>query len=226
MRNGIPAILAPSILAADFARLGEQIKAVEGAGATYLHTDVMDGCFVPNISIGPPVIKSIRKVTGMVIDAHLMIVRPERYIEAFAEAGADIINVHAEACDPGKVIEQIHRAGKRAGLTIKPETPADTAIPFLADLDLILVMSVEPGFGGQKLLPETLKKAGQLAQYIARHNLRAKVEMDGGVDIQNVRSVLSAGVDIVVAGSAVFGAPDPAAEVKRFMDIFGGRGIE
>jgi len=217
--------LAPSIFAADFMRLGGQINAVRRSGAEYLHVDIMDGHFVPNLSFGPSVVASIRPVTDMTIDVHLMIENPERYIEGFAYAGADIINIHAEACRPGPVIKAIKAKGKKAGLTIKPGTPVDMVLPYIYELDLILVMSVEPGFGGQKLIPGCLDKAHILADYIAKHDLGADLEMDGGIYLSNVREVIQAGVNVVVAGSAIFSDPEPGAAVGAFMDIFKSHGI-
>ena len=219
-------VLAPSILAADFANLGSQINDVERSGAEYLHADVMDGHFVPNISIGPPVIASVRCVTKLTIDAHLMIENPGRYVFDFIQAGADIINIHAEACEPGPVLKTIKAAGKKAGLTINPSTSADVIFPFIDELDLVLVMSVEPGFGGQKLIPDCLKKAHKLADYIEKHNLVTDLEMDGGINILNVGEVISSGVNVIVAGSAIFGAVKPGGAVRDFMDIFSTYGIK
>ncbi|MDR1558478.1 MAG: ribulose-phosphate 3-epimerase [Clostridiales bacterium] len=217
--------LAPSILAADFARLGEQINEVERFGAEYLHVDVMDGHFVPNISIGPPVISSVRRVTELTIDAHLMLEYPLRFIHDFIRAGADIINIHAETGDPGAAIKAIKAGGKKAGLTIKPGTPAEAVYPFIEELDLVLVMSVEPGFGGQELIPECLNKARILADYIEKHGIDTDLEMDGGIYLKNVREVIQAGVNVIVAGSAIFGNPEPGAAVSAFMDIFKSYGI-
>ena len=217
--------LAPSILAADFTRLGKQINDVERAGAEYLHVDIMDGHFVPNLSLGPSVVASIRRVTDLTIDVHLMIENPDRFIHDFAQAGADIINIHAEACEPGPIIKAIKAAGKKAGLTIKPGTPIEAVLPFIHELDLILVMSVEPGFGGQKLIPDCLFKAHKLADYIENHDLNTELEMDGGIYLSNVRDVIQSGVNAVVAGSAIFGAPEPGGAVCAFMDIFKCHGI-
>ena len=217
--------LAPSILAADFARLGEQINEVGRNGAEYLHVDVMDGHFVPNLSIGPPVVSCVRKITDLTLDVHLMIDNPGQYIADFAESGADIINVHYEACDPGPMIKAIKALGKKAGLTIKPATKAEAVFPFIDMLDLVLVMSVEPGFGGQKLIPGSFRKAEAIANYLENRGLETDLEMDGGIYLYNVRDVVQSGVNVVVAGSAIFGAPDPGAAARAFMDILDSHGI-
>ena len=218
--------LAPSILAADFTRLGEQIKAVERSGAEFLHVDVMDGHFVPNISIGPPVIASVRRITDMTLDVHLMIENPGLFISDFARAGADLINIHLEACEPLPVLKAIKAAGKKAGLTVKPATPAEAVYPFIDIVDLVLVMSVEPGFGGQELIPGALLKAHKIADYINKHNYETDLEMDGGIYLSNVREVIQSGVNVIVAGSAIFGASEPGVAVNAFMDIFKSLGIE
>lgn len=198
-------ILSPSILSADFCRLEEQIKAVEEAGAKYLHIDVMDGLFVPSISYGMPVIKSIRKCTELFFDVHLMIDRPERYISAFAESGADLINFHIEATEdvPG-TIQKIRALGKKVGITVKPKTPAAALEPYLGLVDMILVMTVEPGFGGQKLIPECLEKVTEIRHMLERKGLRTDIEVDGGINAENVSLALEAGANVIVAGSAVF----------------------
>ncbi|MDR3240445.1 MAG: ribulose-phosphate 3-epimerase [Clostridiales bacterium] len=211
--------LAPSILAADFARLGDQIRAVEQAD--YLHVDVMDGVFVPNISLGQPVLASVRQTARLPLDVHLMIIKPERYLESFAWAGADILTVHAEACeDLPAALDTVKRLGKKAGVTIKPGTPAEALEPALDLADLILVMSVEPGFGGQDLQPDALAKAEKIANLLEQRGLSAELEMDGGIYLHNVRDVLNAGVNVIVAGSAVFGQTDPAAAVADFYRAF------
>ena len=213
--------LAPSLLAADFKNLGREIGLIESAGAHYLHFDVMDGVFVNNISFGPPVMKSIRGASNLVFDAHLMIVDPERYIEAFAEAGADIINVHAEACtELMGVLRKIRALGRSPAVTVKPGTGIETIYDALPEADMVLIMSVEPGFGGQKLLPHTLRKAETLAEHISAHGYKTEIEMDGGIYLSNARDIISAGVNILVAGSSVFGAVDIAGAVKSFYDIF------
>ncbi|MDR2649955.1 MAG: ribulose-phosphate 3-epimerase [Clostridiales bacterium] len=217
--------LAPSILAADFTRLGAQINEVERAGAEYLHIDVMDGHFVSNISVGPPVISAVRHVTDLTIDAHLMIENPLRFINDYIRAGADIISIHVEACDPGPVIKAIKAGGKKAGLTIKPGTPPETVYPFIEELELVLVMSVEPGAGGQRMIPGCLNKAEILANYIEKYGLETELEMDGGIYLTNVRKAIESGANIIVAGSAIFGTPEPGAAVSAFMDIFKSYGI-
>ncbi|MDD3369299.1 MAG: ribulose-phosphate 3-epimerase [Lachnospiraceae bacterium] len=198
-------ILSPSILSADFAELGQQIKAVDEAGAQYLHIDIMDGVFVPSISFGMPVVQSIRKVSDIVFDVHLMIVEPERYIKEFAEAGADIITFHLEATrKPQEVIDLIHACGKKAGITIKPGTPVTDLIPYLEQVELVLIMTVEPGFGGQKLIPETIEKVREVKKLMAEKNLQFELEVDGGVNRENVQTLIDAGAGVFVAGSAVY----------------------
>lgn len=211
-------ILAPSILAADVMRLGEQVKAVSQAGAKYLHIDVMDGVFVPSLSYGVCVVESIRKSCDMVLDVHLMIVEPHRYIEAFAKAGADIITVHLEACvDVRETIDLIHRFGCKAGLSIKPGTPVEAVEEYLDQLELLLIMCVEPGFGGQKYFPASTQRVRRAAELIEQKGLQLDLEVDGGITTGNVREVLNAGANVIVAGSAVFKNPGPDA--AALMDI-------
>ena len=198
-------ILSPSILAADFSRLGEQIKEVEQAGAKYLHIDVMDGVFVPDISFGMPVISSIRKCTDIVFDVHLMIDRPERYIKEFADCGANLINFHLEATeDVVGTIQRIRFLGRKAGITISPQTAAKAVEPYLKLVDMVLVMTVKPGFGGQKMIPECLDKVREVRSMVLEKGLRTDIEVDGGIRLDNVELALEAGANIIVSGSAVF----------------------
>lgn len=203
-------ILAPSILAADVMRLGEQIREVSDAGARYLHIDVMDGVFVPSLSYGVCVVESIRRSCDMVLDVHLMIVEPHRYIEAFAKAGADIITVHLEACvDVRETIELIHSYGCKAGISIKPNTPVEAVEEYLDQIELLLIMCVEPGFGGQKFFPESIGRIQEAKALIGQKGLSMDLEVDGGITTGNVREVLRAGANVIVAGSAVFQNPGP-----------------
>ncbi|WP_026671219.1 ribulose-phosphate 3-epimerase [Butyrivibrio sp. AD3002] len=213
-------ILAPSILSADFTILGEQIKETEAAGAQYLHFDVMDGLFVPSISFGLPVLKSIRKASNQVYDVHLMIEEPIRYIEQFAEAGADIITFHVEAAsDPREVIDKIHSLGKKAGLAIKPKTPVEAVKSYIEHIDMLLVMTVEPGFGGQKYIDECTDKIREARDLIKEKGLSVDVEIDGGVTMNNINVPLEAGANVIVAGSAVFNG-DIQENVRSLMAKF------
>ena len=211
--------LAPSILAADFFRLGEQIKKVESAGADYLHIDVMDGLFVPSISFGLPVIETIRKESNLVFDVHLMIEDPGRYVKQFAAAGADILNVHVEACTHlQRTISEIKELGLKAGVTLNPGTPLTTLEYILNEVDLVLVMSVNPGFGGQKFIPFTLQKLNDLREMRLRKNATAEIEVDGGVTLSNAKEIMEAGAEVLVSGSSVFGG-DIEANVKAFREL-------
>ncbi|MDD3394239.1 MAG: ribulose-phosphate 3-epimerase [Anaerotignum sp.] len=213
--------LSPSMLSIDFTKIGEQLAIIEAAGTPYIHLDVMDGLFVPNISFGIPVIQGIRKASGMVFDTHLMIAEPEKYVEAFGKAGADIINFHLEATkDPKNVIELIRKTGAKVGITIKPKTPVEAVKPYLADVDMVLIMTVEPGFGGQKFMEDQVPKIRQLAQWKTEMNLGYDIQVDGGITQDNVRIVLGAGANVIVAGSAVFAKEDIAQAAKGFMEIF------
>ncbi|MDR1209331.1 MAG: ribulose-phosphate 3-epimerase [Clostridiales bacterium] len=215
-------ILAPSILAADFARLGDEIGAAGRGGAKYIHFDVMDGVFVPNISFGIPVLASARRVTPLTLDVHLMITRPERYIDAFADAGADIITFHPGASDdPAETIRMIRARGVKASLALSPNVPAAEALPYLAELDMVLVMSVEPGFGGQKLIPECLPKAGLLREWADARGLPLVIEMDGGINRVNIRAVIESGVNAAVVGSAVFGPGGAEANARELLEMIG-----
>ncbi len=212
--------VAPSVLAADFAELGGQLRAVSDAGAEWIHLDVMDGAFVPSISFGMPVIKSIRRVTDRVFDVHMMVEEPGRYVEDIKKAGADVITVHAEACRHlDRVINQIKEAGCLAGVALNPATPVSVLEPILAQVDMVLIMTVNPGFGGQKFIPYTLEKVRAVRALCDERGLKTDIQVDGGISAANVREVLEAGANIFVAGSAVFGT-DPAARTREMVEIF------
>ena len=211
--------IAPSILSADFTKLGQQIEIVEGAGASLLHVDVMDGRFVPNITVGLPVVKAISRATQLPIDAHLMIVEPGRYAEQFVKAGAQMVSIHIEA-DPHahRTLSAIRAAGAQAGIAVNPATPLSALDEALKFADYVLLMSVNPGFGGQEFIPESLDKVRRLRKMIDERGLKARIEIDGGIDAENIAEVASAGAEIIVSGSAIFGAPDPAVALRELRE--------
>jgi len=212
--------IAPSVLSADFARLGEEVAEVERAGADLIHFDVMDGHFVPNLSIGIPVLESLRKVTRLPLDAHLMIENPERYVEVFVKAGANSVSVHAEVCkDIPAMAKRLHDLGARASVGINPETDVERVLPFAAHLDMILIMSVHPGFGGQEFIPEALEKLRAVRGELDRRGLKVDIEIDGGVKLDNIAEVKAAGANVFVSGSGIFGQGDYRKVVKEMRDL-------
>src|SRR5580658_100857 len=211
--------IAPSILAADFARLGDQIRAVEDGGAALIHCDVMDGHFVPNLSIGVPVVASVRKVTSLPLDVHLMIENPDAYIPAFAEAGANVILVHQEACiHLDRTLNLIREHGMQAGVVLNPATPLDTVEEVLDLCSSVLIMSVNPGFGGQSFIPRSLDRFRRMAEIRRRRGLDFVIEVDGGITLDNVAEVVRAGVRRIVAGSSIFHTPDPREATRQMLD--------
>ena len=212
--------LYPSMLSADFNRLGQQLQTLEQQGIKWLHIDVMDGMFVPSISFGMPVVSTIRKISELVYDVHLMIEKPERYIEEFARIGADIITFHLEATErPQEVIEQIHGLGKKAGLSIKPATPVEAVLPFMDKIDMLLVMTVEPGFGGQSYIPESTQRIRQARTLFEERGLHTDIQVDGGITVDNVHVVLEAGANVIVAGSAIFKG-DIGSNTEKMLGAF------
>lgn len=212
-------VLSPSILAADFKVLGQEMKKTEENGAAYIHFDVMDGMFVPSISFGMPVLASIHDATEQFMDAHLMVQEPIRYVEAFQKAGADYVTVHLEACEDVKTtLDKIHACGMKAGLAVNPETDVKELVPYLEDVEMILIMSVHPGFGGQKFIPESLDKIREVRAVLNEKNLETDIQVDGGIYVENVREVLDAGANVIVAGSAVFRG-DAGENTAKFMEI-------
>jgi len=214
--------IAPSILSADFSRLGDEVRAVEKAGADVIHVDVMDGHFVPNITIGPLVVQGLRKLTSLPLDVHLMIENPDRYVEAFALAGGDWITIHAEACPHLKrIIKKMRRLNVRPGVVLKPATPLKVLHPVLEDVDLVLIMSVNPGFGGQSFIPSTLKKIERLRRIVDQNRYPLEIEVDGGVKVENIKGVSVAGGDIFVVGTGIFKTEDYEETIKRLRGEIG-----
>lgn len=214
------AYLAPSILSANFARLGDECERVAAAGADWIHVDVMDGHFVPNLTFGAPVVRCLRPVTKLPLDVHLMIAEPARYLSDFIKAGADSITFHIEAVDdPRPLLERIHQAGRRGGVALKPNTPAEDALACLDLCDLVLVMTVEPGFGGQRFLREPLDKIRLIMDAARDVGVEPEIEVDGGIDLSTVRIARAAGATVFVAGSAIYGSPDVPATVARFKEL-------
>jgi ribulose-phosphate 3-epimerase len=215
-------LIAPSILSADFSKLGDEIRAVEAAGADWIHIDVMDGHFVPNITIGPLIVEAARRVTALPLDVHLMIENPERYIKDFQDAGASLISVQAEVCvHLHRTVQMIKEVGLRAGVVLNPSTPLSAIEWVLKDVDIVMIMSVNPGFGGQDFIPNSLDKIRDLRGMIQKNGLSTLIEIDGGVNEKTIKNISDAGVDVFVAGSAIFGSPDYKKTIARFRELIG-----
>ena len=215
--NTRPIKIAPSILSSDFARLADEVAAVEAAGADFLHVDVMDGHFVPNLTVGPPIVESIRKVTSLPLDVHLMITNPDSFIPEFAQAGANYLTIHTETCPHlRRTMQLIKEHGVKAGVTLKPATSLTTLEEVIADADLVLIMSVNPGFGGQKFIPAVLDKIAQARDLLVRTGSQALLEVDGGIKVDNAAEVIKAGAEVLVAGSAIFNSPNYAETIQAF----------
>lgn len=215
----MPPIIAPSMLSADFSRLGEAVEMVDRSLARWVHLDVMDGHFVPNLTFGPPVIKAIRQYTNKVFDVHLMISDPDRYLEAFQEAGADYLSVHYESCTHlQRTLVRIRQLGMKAGLALNPHTPVSVVREIATEIDLLVIMSVNPGFGGQKFIPRTYARVGEAVRLLDETNAGFLIEVDGGVTLENAPSLVRAGVDVLVAGNTVFSAEDPVEMIASLRD--------
>ena len=213
-------LIAPSILSADFSRLGEEIKAIEGVGADWIHVDVMDGHFVPNITIGPVVVEAVKRATELPLDVHLMIENPDQYLEDFVRAGSDTLTVQAEACvHLHRTIQAIKALGVKAGVALNPSTPISTIEWILEEVDMVLIMSVNPGFGGQKFITQALQKIKELKSMIRAKNLDVLIEVDGGINLKTIESVAKAGADVFVAGSAIFGSADYGETIREFRSL-------